>query len=405
MSISIRPITSDEVPGFRTVISQAFGGDATEGGDERFLQQVDLGRTYVAFDGDDMVATSAAFTFDVTVPGGMAPMGGLTMVAVRPTHRRQGVLRRLMDAHFADVAARDEPLSGLWASETAIYGRFGYGDAVPRHHLTIDVKRTALDSALATDGVRLIGEDEARSTLPGLYETYRLGRVGALSRSDDWWSARRFYDGPEYREGASKRRYAIAERDGAPVGYVMYRQKEKWDDGWLPDGEVGVIEIIGDRRATASLWAFLASIDLFPRLDWWNAPVDDPVKWAASNRRAVRITLADSLWVRLMDVDRCLALRRYGASGGIVMGVTDRHLPANSGARRLVVDADGAAEVTDTDGPPDVELDVATLGALYLGGRSAIELAAAGLISGDEGHVRRLDELMRWDPPWCPEVF
>lgn len=405
MSISIRPITPDEVPGFRTVISQAFGGDATEGGEDRFLQQVDLERTYVAFDGDDMVATSAAFTFDLTIPGGTAPMGGLTMVAVRPTHRRQGVLRRLMDAHFADVGARHELLSGLWASETPIYGRFGYGDAVPRHHLTVDVKRTALDPTLAADVVRLIEEDEARSTLPGVYETYRLGRVGALSRSDDWWSARRFYDGPEYREGASKRRYAVAERDGVPVGYVMYRQKEKWDDGWLPDGEVGVIEIIGDRQATKSLWAFLASIDLFPRIDWWNAPIDDPVKWMVDNGRAVRIMMADSLWIRLMEVDRCLALRRYRAPGAIVIGVTDPFRPADTGTRRLEVDPDGTAEVTETEQAPDVELDVGTLASLYLGGRSAIELAAAGLVRGDDASVRRLDEIMRWDPPWCPEVF
>ena len=405
MTVSIRPITSEEVPAFRTVISQAFGGDPTEDGDERFLQQVDLERTYAAFEGEQMVATAAAFTFDVTIPGGTAPMGGLTMVAVRPTHRRQGVLRRLIDAHFADVGARDEPLSGLWASETSIYGRFGYGNAVPRHHLAIDAKRTALDSALATDVVRLIDETEARSTLPAIYDAYRTGRVAALSRSDDWWAARRFYDGPEHREGASKRRYAVAERDGVAVGYVMYRQKEKWDDGWLPDGEVGVIEVIGDRWATASLWRFLGSIDLFPRIEWWNAPVDDPVRWMAGNGRAVRITVADSLWVRLLDVDRCLALRRYRAPGEIAIGVTDTLRPANSGVRRLTIGADGTAEVTATADRPSVELDVATLGALYLGGRSAVEFGAAGLLEGDEASVRQLDELMRWDPPWCPEVF
>ncbi len=405
MSVSIRPITADEVPGFRTVISQAFGGDPTEGGDERFLQHVDLDRTYVAFDDDRMVATAAAFTFDLTIPGGTAPMGGLTMVAVRPTHRRQGVLRQLMDAHFADVEARDEPLSGLWASETAIYGRFGYGDAVPRHHLTVDAKRTALESGLTTDVVELIDEEEARATLPGLFESYRIGRVGALSRSDDWWAARRFYDGPEYREGASKRRYALAVRQGAPVGYVMYRQKEKWDDGWLPDGEIGVIEIIGDERATASLWSFLASVDLFPRIDWWNAPVDDPAKWLAENGRAVGIKLADSLWVRLMDVDRCLAQRRYRSAGEIVIGVTDSSRPANTGAHRLVVDADGIAQAMPSSEAPAVELDVATLAALYLGGRSAVEFAAAGLVGGEDAAIRLLDDLMRWDPPWCPEVF
>ena len=64
------------------------------------------------------------------MPGGARlPMAAVSMVTVHPTHRRRGVLRRVMDAQLDDVARRGEPLAGLTASEASIYERFGYGTA------------------------------------------------------------------------------------------------------------------------------------------------------------------------------------------------------------------------------------------------------------------------------------
>ena len=77
-----------------------------------------------------MVATSAVYTQELTIPGGAAlSMGGVTWIATLPTHRRRGLLRRLMVAMSADMVERGEVLSGLGASEGNIYGRFGYGPA------------------------------------------------------------------------------------------------------------------------------------------------------------------------------------------------------------------------------------------------------------------------------------
>jgi predicted acetyltransferase len=404
MDITIRPITSDEVVTFRTVLSQAFGGDPSEGGEERFVEQVDLSRTYAAFDGDEMIGTAAAFTFEATIPGGVAPMSGLTMVSVRPTHRRRGVLRSMMEAHFADVDARSEPLSSLWASESVIYGRFGYGDAVMRHDVTVDVQRAALRDAGSGDIVRMISADEAADLLPDIYERRRLDRPGMLSRSEPWWRVRKLYDGTETSEGASSKRHAVAFRNGAPVGYVTYRQKSKWDD-WLPAGTTNVVELIGDPPAQVALWRFLASIDLFPNISWWNAPVDDPISWLATDVRGVSAKVADSLWVRLMDVARCLEMRSYRAPGRLVLGITDASRPENAGAYELVVDDGRTGSCSPTTDPADVELDVSTLGALYMGGRNPVPMATVGLIKGAPDDIRLLGHLMAWDPPWCPEVF
>ncbi|MFT3852789.1 MAG: GNAT family N-acetyltransferase [Ilumatobacteraceae bacterium] len=46
-------------------------------------------------------------------------------MGVAATHRRQGLLRRLMDACHDDIDARREPVAMLFASEGGIYERFG----------------------------------------------------------------------------------------------------------------------------------------------------------------------------------------------------------------------------------------------------------------------------------------
>ena len=76
-----------------------------------------------------IVGGAGAFPFELTVPGGVVPTAGVTVVGTFPTHRRRGVLRAMMRAQLDDVHARGEPLALLWASEDTIYGRFGYGMA------------------------------------------------------------------------------------------------------------------------------------------------------------------------------------------------------------------------------------------------------------------------------------
>ena len=46
-----------------------------------------------------------------------------------PTHRRQGLLRRMLEPDLAASKERGEPVGMLIAAEFPIYGRFGYGSA------------------------------------------------------------------------------------------------------------------------------------------------------------------------------------------------------------------------------------------------------------------------------------
>jgi len=169
----IRFITDDEIPAFHRAIPFGFGSDLTEedDADDRFREVFPLETCIGAFDDDRVVATFGSFDFDLTVPGGTLPMAGTTIVTVQPTHRRQGLLTKMMGMHLEQAIERDQPLAGLWASETAIYGRFGYGQAANAVDLTVPTDRVALPEGPSTDTVRLIDAEEAltscrRSTTP-----------------------------------------------------------------------------------------------------------------------------------------------------------------------------------------------------------------------------------------------
>jgi len=405
MSIEIRPITPDEVSAFRQTISRAFGDDpsADDDADERFLAFFDLERTYVPFDGDEMVGVSGSFTFDVSLPGGTAtPMGGLTVVAVKPTHRRRGILNSMIRAHFDDCAARGEVVSGLWASESSIYGRYGYGVAVPVHDLTINAPAAGVPAA--PDEVRLITVDEAREVFPGIYDAVFVARPGQTSRNEVWWTEREFRDPTQWRRGASERRYLAAFRDGNAVGYATYRQKAKWENS-IADGSVTVIELLGvDSDARLSLWSLLCSIDLFPNVTAANQPPDLELPWQVANPRAIQRKELDGMYVRVLDVPGALKARRYSTSDRVTVEVIDT-MGIADGTYVLEGSPDGAS-CSPTTETADVTMDVATFSALYLGADLANTLARAGRIVGSPEAVARFGAMLRSPiAPNCPEVF
>ena len=143
--MEIRTVADDEIGAFRATMIATFAGDPDEDADAeaRFRALIEPDRRWAAFDGGALVATAATFAFTLTVPGGALPMAGLTMVTVRPTHRRRGILRGLISAHLDDARRRGEPIGGLWASESGIYGRFGYGMAAEGIDLGFDASAVA----------------------------------------------------------------------------------------------------------------------------------------------------------------------------------------------------------------------------------------------------------------------
>ncbi len=401
-----RAITSDEVDMFRTRVAQGFGSDTSDedGARERFDRIFELERTVAVFDEDNMVGTGGAFSYELTVPGGTMPMGGTTIITVRPTHRRQGVLRAMMDYHLAEVAGKGEPIAGLWASEGTIYGRFGYGLAVEGVDLKVNTSGFAMNDLGSGLEVHLLepgSEHEVRS----VYESARSVTPGMLSRTDGWWDNRVF--GPDNPSGGfSKRRVAIALDGGDPVAYAIFRQKTNWAGADGPEGELRITELVSRTDAgRGAIWRFLCNVDLFETVTWWNMPVDDPISAMVEDWRTIKGRRKDTLWIRLLDIAAALSGRSYEADGSVSIGVTDPFRPDNDGTYELEV-RDGVGVCSRSDDTADVTCEVDVLGHMFLGGGNALTMARAGRLKGSTEQVQLVHRMFSTaKAPWCPEVF
>jgi predicted acetyltransferase len=116
--------------------------------------------------------------------------------------------------------------------------------------------------------------------------------------------------------------------------------------------------------------------------------------------------MGDALWLRLVDLPKALAGRRYAREGRLVLQVRDPFCSWNEGRYELEGGPDGA-ECRPTDADPDVSLGAADVGAVYLGGVRFATLSQAGRVFEDRpGAVARADGMFAWDPPpWCPHMF
>src|SRR5438132_1920462 len=184
-------------------VEAAFGEEQKEEDLDRHQKAMPRDRFLVAYDGEVPVGTTASLPFDLTVPGGELAAGGVTWVGVLPSHRRRGILTQMMKRQLEELHERGEPLAILWASEAAIYGRFGYGISVPMLQLDADRSRFSLrDDPGPKGAVRLIDREEAARLLPPIYDTVRDRVPGFTSRSEKLWDLYRLADPEHWRRGA-----------------------------------------------------------------------------------------------------------------------------------------------------------------------------------------------------------
>jgi predicted acetyltransferase len=405
MSYPIRPIVRDELRQFAQVWERSFNFDEKDEEIEAFQKAFEFDRSIVATDGDQFVGTGGAFSFDLTTPGGHVPTGGLTAIAVLPTHRRRGILTDIMSYHFEEVRAREEPLSVLRASEGIIYPRYGYGVATIDAGFQIDRRHTSFSLDLAgTGSARLIEKDEARQMLPPIYARVGATWPGFLTRSDEEWDLM-FLDLEHWRDGMTANRFAIYQEGGEALGYLRYRVQNKWEQGHAASELLAAEMMAITPAAEAALWDYAFSVDLIKTIKTQTRPTEELLSIVLADPRRMRTKQIDGMWARLLDIPASLEGRRYASEGQLVFEVIDNFLPDVGGVFRLEGGPDGA-ECRRSTAPPEVTLDVAGLSACYLGEGSFRLLHDAGRVTGDIYAVRRAHQMFGWHRrPWCPHYF
>ena len=402
--MEFRTITESELDPFFVALSNAFGEavpDEEETAADRQLAELD--RTFAAFDDGRIVGCAAVLTQQMVVPGGgTVPTAGVTMVGVLPTHRRRGILRELMDRMLTQAVERGESMATLFASQAAIYGRFGYASSAG--HLAFDIALDRISWAVEPPAgrVRLVQREEALPIMQAIYDRAIRQRAGGIVQDADVFPIS--FREPNKRE--EKPFYAIRENaDGEPDAFAIYRNKHRWPRG-LPSVVLKVQRLVSTSPdGSQGIWRFLFDVDLVSRVTAYGRPVDDPLLLQVQEPRALRPELDDGLFLRPLDLPAAWRARRYAADGTVTLAVGDPVRTDSGGTFELRVE-DGAATCRRVDATPEVSCTIHAAGATYLGGTTWGAMAAAGRAEEHaSGALERLDAMFRTSvAPW-PIVY
>jgi predicted acetyltransferase len=400
MPVEVRACAPEDVKGALSPIWHYFGRRPETEEVERLGTIVPPERVHAAFDNGAIVGGAGAYLFETTVPGGaQVPTAGVMAVGVLPSHRRRGVLTKLMRRQLADAHERGEPIATLYASEGGIYGRYGYGLASLAGDIELPKEHAVLRDDEPLGQARLIEAEEVLEVLPGIYDRVQPETVGMFTRTHDWWRVRRLHERPG-RPGGRVMAVAI-ELDGNPEAYALYRLNFGARH-MVTETTLEIGEALGTSpQALAAIWRYLLGIDWVARIDGRWLPLDHPLfQWLREPRR-LEFTVVEAVWVRLVDVGAALAGRGL-RDGAVVLDVRDEFCPWNTARWRVT-----AESVDRTTAEADLLLDVDALGSVYLGGFTFDQLLRAQRLEElKPGAAARADELFRTErQPWCPELF
>jgi predicted acetyltransferase len=349
--------------------------------DDRRLTAVYADNEYdYALDDDIPVATFAWFEKLVNVGAGrLVPAHLITWVTVRPTHRRRGLLRSMITTDLAEAKAAGYPFAALTATEGGIYSRYGFGVATWSHAIEVDT----------SPGFQMIREPDRRVEMclpsvlrelaPKIYGEFMKTSPGAMERQQTYVERATGALNTETGEADRGVRAALHfGEDGEPDGYVSYKFA-----GWsTTPPTIELIDFVAVTDAAyASLWSFLAAIDLSTRVKFGESAEDSPLPWLLTDSRRVKTTSTeDNIWIRILDVRAALEARAWFVPGTLVLDIDD---PQELTGGRFRVTSDGQSAVVEPVSeatPADLSLGIAELGSLYFGGADPVILVRAGRI-------------------------
>jgi predicted acetyltransferase len=350
------------------------------------------------------VGTCATMAGTINLGAGLVPATLFTSATVRPTHRRRGLLRRMVEDALVRTAGAGHSMLLLTATEGSIYERFGFGAAVWRSTLTVDTRGGLPLRSRGSGQVQQVGTEWLVGRAPAVFDRFHEGALGSVSRRAAY-ADRVAREGDSDRFDRAVRGLAHVGPSGEVDGFAFYKALEG-------TATVEVLDLVAATDdAYLALWSTLGGLDLVDTVTFPRASADEVLRHAVVDPRRVSTTLVqDELWVRVLDPAAALAQRAYapGTDETLVLRVHDPLGHASGDLRLRVADglavvepvlASGAGE--DVDGPDgpgdegwDLSLDVSTLGTLLVGALSATQLArSARLVARDPATLGRADRV------------
>jgi len=406
MQINIRHITPNEQEEYLKIVYTVFAMKPFQDYLERRKHTMEIDRCLGAFVDGKIVGANSVLTFTLSVPGGVVKAGGIIDVVVYPTHRRQGIMSKLMKKQFNEILKKDEPIAFLYSADSGTYGRFGFGIASFQESWEIHRRDTKFRKTLidydSVENIEMLSSKEISNIMPGIYELAWNERPGMIKREISRWNRLKLEMEREDISGISS--YALFKKDGKPEGYVNYRTDI---NSTSTRGNLMINEIISTTdEAHLNLLNFCMNIDGVNKITSNSRPLDDPITWVLEDPRKLSRKIEDQLHLRILDVPNALVSRKYNIDGEITILVEDNILDSNN-TKFILKKSGDLVKCEKTNLPHDIKIDIRELSSLYLGGTSWLNLWKSKLIEAKSLEKLHLADQMFYSTrsPWCADYF
>ncbi len=410
----VNPVPVDEVPGWASAMATTF---LREPDGPEAARRIDVltrcwepARAWGARDRGRWVATLRTEERTLSVPGagegtGEVQVDALTNVTVSATHRRRGLMSRMLAGSLGTARERGDALSILIAAEWPIYGRFGYAPATLSASYVLRTGRPGASVAGDPARVRQVERDAFADLAPAVHAAARRRHAGQIDRGAIWWNRMFGRDGYAPLDELPHN-WFVHEGDDGPDGLLAWKGDGQW--GLMPPfAKLSVWELwSATDTAYRNLWAYLSGIDVTEEIVLRNRPVHEPARWLLTDARTLVMSeQVDFLWLRLLDVPGALTARRYAVPGEVVLEVIDDAdgTPGGcAGGRYLLRAGDDEVACDRTQRSAEVTMTQRALASIYLGGFRLRELVACGAAREEAtGAIARADLMFSTPlPPW-----
>lgn len=403
MQIEIRPALPEEMNEARRIAEKT---NVLPPGliSRAFINGITHDMTLCAFVDGEMATSYAAWPFHMKFNGMDTAVAGVSFVGTLPVFRHMGCLRKIHEKHFELLHEEGErPISILFASQAAIYQRYGYAIVSTHNSYDIDpghIQFKSLKHLNEAGRFKQIHENETE-ILDNIYNQFIAPRTGYLIRNKFKWETGVL--SPPMAPGTVHDK-VVYEEDGVPLGYVIYTVKSHLHGHRISICDMAWLSI----SAYYGLWNYFTKMHLAHSIQWMQAPVDDPMPHILLEPRKLNIKSGNGFLARLVDVEKAIPRRGYSSENGELLFeiAGDDMCPWNNGTWQMEI-SNGKGVVKKTDKAPEVSMSINAFAMILFGQISATNAMRMGRLDlFKEGALERYDRLLRTEyMPICCDVI
>jgi predicted acetyltransferase len=388
--MEIRPLTLDDLPAAKHILSHAFGhGTPTEIEPERWINPV---RTRLgAFENGKLQAVYAIITYEMFFGQSKHPCGGIAGVASDPAARGRGYAGALIDRSLEVMREKGQFLSLLWPFDQRFYRNYGWDWT--GYYRTYKAPLSLFKSYTESKDVESV-KDNISTLFNPLYEKLASQYNGPLVREERMWEGK--MSPWDNRNPAAY----LYQKDGKAEGYAIVRYTE--DKKLIQASEMVATSISAYKGLLGLLHRHAMTVEQVE----WRAPMDDPL-WSIIAHWDIETKLIPAAMGRVVDLKAALSARKpeAGVNGTAIIEVEDKHASWNAGKWQVSLES-GNVEVKRSDREPGVRLDIQALTQAYWGTPSLEDLLKWERLSvQDEEQFKVLCALLPASNVWLYDDF